>query len=179
MISGAPIASKKRSVEELNGDITSSFDNTATKQSTCGDQMDVDDKESNPGNENGNENDALTDNRSKNSKFSGISDELADNTYDTSDMFASFSKSCPDIYQNNDICCLAKMYNCSEGTFRLNDVIEIIGIYTTDPILTSVDSHGQGGNVPFEEMIDPLAGFDDDDSQSLPPPRYPIISISF
>lgn len=67
MISGAPIASKKRSVEELNGDITSSFDNTATKQSTCGDQMDVDDKESNPGNENGNENDALTDNRSKNS----------------------------------------------------------------------------------------------------------------
>ena len=71
------------------------------------------------------------------------------------------------------------MYNCSEGTFRLNDVIEIIGIYTTDPILTSVDSHGQGGNVPFEDMIDPLAGFDDDDSQSLPPPRYPIISISF
>ena len=161
----------------MNSDITSSFDTTATEQSTRGDEMDVDGEESNPRNENGNESDARIDNRSKNSKSSGISDELANSMFDTSDMFSSFSKSCPGIYHNNDICCLAKMYNCNEGTFRLNDVIEIIGIYTTDPILTSVHLHGQGENASFEQLIDPLGGFDDDDSQSLPPPRYSIISI--
>ena len=163
----------------MNRDITSSFDTTATEQSTCGDEMDVDGKESNPRNENGNESDTRRDNRNKNSKSSGISDKLANSMFDTSDMFTSFSKSCPGIYHNNDICCLAKMYNCNEGTFRLNDVIEIIGIYTTDPILTSVHSNGQGEmiNASFDQLIDPLGGFDDDDSQSLPPPRYSIISI--
>lgn len=92
------------------------------------------------------------------------------NPPDTSEIFSLLSKAFPGIYDEAEgICCLAKIYDSSEGTFRLNDLIEVVGIYTVDPILEAF--LGPGGNT-LSDYIDPFMGFEEeDDSFSLPPPR--------
>ena len=152
-------------------------DSAVSDHSTCVNRMDIDENgnESINGNENKNKNltmqivAEIDQNNYKKSIV--ISDGSVGGIYDTTEMFSSFSKLCPNIYENDDICCLAKMYNCDEGTFRLNDVIEIIGIYTTDPLLSTVEHHGLGTPGQLVDMLDPFGGFDEDESQSLPPPR--------
>lgn len=91
-------------------------------------------------------------------------------TTDTSEIFSLLSESFPGIYDEQEsICCLAKIYDSTEGIFRLNDVIEVVGIFTVDPILEA--PKGIGGNT-LSDYMDPFMGFEEeDDSLSLPPPR--------
>ena len=108
------------------------------------------------------------------------SDPHACVTVDTSEIFSIFSKVCPGIYDEEEgICCLAKMYDFVEGAFRLNDMVEIVGIYTADPILYAVEERERerdvGPNSALADLLDPFGGFEDeDDSLSLPPPRYSL-----
>ena len=95
---------------------------------------------------------------------------------DTSEMFSIFGKSFPGIYDEEEgICCLAKMYDYIEGTFRLNDMIEIVGIFTSDPILCAVedrDGDMDGDCNALDDLMDPFRGFEEnEDTLSLPPPR--------
>lgn len=119
---------------------------------------------------------------SKDSKLADKAAQSIGEIVDTSEMFSTFSKSFPGIYDEKDgICCLAKMYDFTEGTFRLNDMIEIVGIYTADPILCAVedrdrdrdrDTNGDGDSTALEDLLDPFRGFEDEeDSLMLPPPR--------
>jgi dihydroxyacetone kinase-like predicted kinase len=105
------------------------------------------------------------------SNTDSLSIKATDVAFDSADMFTSFSETCPGIYdEDEDICCIAKMYDCEEACFKLNDMIEIVGIYTSDPILES-NEEDMGGSL-LEQMMDPFRGFDEmDESQSLPPPR--------
>lgn len=89
----------------------------------------------------------------------------------TANMFTKFSRNCPDIYNDDDICCLAKIYNSNDNILKLNDVIEIIGIYTADPLLSTIEGFDQNNAVESYDMSDPFGGADEDESQSLPPPR--------
>lgn len=111
---------------------------------------------------------------SKHSKLAGKAAQSAGEIVDTSEMFFTFSKSFPGVYDEEDgICCLAKMYDFTEGTFRLNDMIEIVGIYTADPILCAVEGRDRDGDsTALEDLMDPFRGFEDEeDSLMLPPPR--------
>jgi hypothetical protein len=49
-------------------------------------------------------------------------------------MFSDVERYCPGIYEGNrEFCCLLKMYDKCDKPLRLNDVIEVVGIYTDDP----------------------------------------------
>ena len=110
----------------------------------------------------------------KDSKINDEDDQPVGEVVDTSEMFSIFSKSFPGVYDEEEgICCLAKMYDFTEGTFRLNDMIEIVGIFTADPILCAVDDRdGDGDGSALADLMDPFRGFEDEeDSLMLPPPR--------
>ena len=118
------------------------------------------------------------------------------------DMLSSFNAVCPGLYDpSSDVCCLVRMYDCrndndgsessdenSGGNVRLNDMIEILGIYTADPLLsTAADpiitaddaavlvaadgdsdgrisgSSGSASAAQLAAMMDPYYGFADDD----------------
>ena len=100
----------------------------------------------------------------------GTDHQRSKNPTDTSEIFSLLSKSFPGIYdEQEDICCLAKVYDSSEGMFRLNDLIEVVGIFTVDPILEAPKC--KGGNT-LSDYMDPFMGFEEEDeSLSLPPPR--------
>jgi Mini-chromosome maintenance replisome factor len=118
----------------------------------------------------------------KDSKAIYKADQSVREVVDTSEMFSIFSKSFPGIYDEEEgICCLAKMYDFTEGTFRLNDMIEIVGIFTADPILCAVedrdrdrdgDGDRDGDCNSLTDLMDPFRGFEDEEeSLMLPPPR--------
>jgi Mini-chromosome maintenance replisome factor len=114
----------------------------------------------------------------KDSKAIDTADQSVGEVVDTSEMFSIFSKSFPGIYDEGEgICCLAKMYDFTEGTFRLNDMIEIVGIFTADPILCAVEERdgngdGDGDCNALADLMDPFRGFEDEEeSLMLPPPR--------
>jgi hypothetical protein len=95
---------------------------------------------------------------------------------DTNDMFTRLSETYPGMYDEDDICCLARIYNCDEGAdLKLNDIVEVIGIYTVDQVLNDGNNRGNGS---LADMMDPFGGFEaeeeveEDQSESLPPPRW-------
>ena len=116
------------------------------------------------------------------------------------DMLSAFNAVCPGLYDpSSDVCCLVRMYDCrndhdgggdggddhSGGNVRLNDMIEILGIYTADPLLTTaadpvittddndaaatamVAAAGSGSSsanaAHLAAMLDPYYGFAEDD----------------
>lgn len=60
------------------------------------------------------------------------------------------------LVANDEVWCLAKMYDCIDNSFKLNDMIEIIGIYTVDHSLVST------GPVATDEYLLDSTSFDDD-----------------
>lgn len=59
--------------------------------------------------------------------------EAPEDGSDTTSMFENMVKHCPGVYNlEKEICCLLKMYDMYGKSFRLNDVIEVVGIYTDD-----------------------------------------------
>lgn len=59
--------------------------------------------------------------------------EAPEFSFDTSLMFENMTKHCPGVYNlDKEICCLLKMYDMYGKSFRLNDVIEVVGIYIDD-----------------------------------------------
>lgn len=94
---------------------------------------------------------------------------------DTHDMFTRLSETYPGMYDVDDICCLARIYNCDEGAdLKLNDMVEVIGIYTVDQVLNDGNNRGNGS---LADIMDPFCGseaeegVEEDHSESLPPPR--------
>ena len=113
------------------------------------------------------------------------------------DMLSAFNTVCPGLYDpTSDVCCLVRMYDCrnendhdggdgdddhSGGNVRLNDMIEILGIYTADPLLNIAgpsistedaaavvfDGNNSGSSsanaAHLAAMLDPYYGFADDD----------------
>jgi hypothetical protein len=100
---------------------------------------------------------------------------------DTNNMFTKLSETYPGVYDEDDICCLARIYDCEEGAdLKLNDMVEVLGIYTLDLVLNERDSRGNS----LADMMDPFGGFEaeeEDQSESLPPPsvapRLHVISF--
>ena len=64
-----------------------------------------------------------------------------------------------------DICCLAKMYDSGHDTFRLNDVIEVVGVCTMDYAAASAAPPDEGS---LEHFLDPALGMQFD-VDLLPP----------
>jgi len=102
------------------------------------------------------------------------------------DILTAFAATCPGFYDaTSDTCCLVRAYDCRDGDdsddggggVRLNDMVEIVGIYTADPFLTSpaadddddLDAAGAGGDgaALLATMADPYYGFSADDARML------------
>lgn len=55
-------------------------------------------------------------------------------SFTTIAMFCDVDRYCPGIYEGDkEFCCLLKVYDNCDKPLRLNDVIEVVGIYTDDP----------------------------------------------
>ena len=55
-------------------------------------------------------------------------------SFTTIAMFSDVERYCPGIYEGSkELCCLLKLYDKCDKPLRLNDVIEVVGIYTDDP----------------------------------------------
>ena len=69
--------------------------------------------------------------------------------------------------QDLDICCLAKMYDSGHDTFRLNDVIEVVGVCTLD-YSSAAASAAEPQEGSLEYFLDPSLGMQFD-VDLLPP----------
>lgn len=109
-------------------------------------------------------------------------------SYTTIAMFSDVERYCPGIYEGNkEFCCLLKMYGTFDKPLRLNDVIEVVGIYTADPQYLGCRTKWIPGREPKpkpkaengeddeEELSREEGEFDDgyeDAYQNLPRDRY-------
>ena len=85
----------------------------------------------NTSNDEGKTSDDENDNENENENESPY--ETFEDGFDATSMFENMIKYCPGVYNfDKEICCLLKMYDMCGKSFRLNDVIEVVGIYTDD-----------------------------------------------
>lgn len=108
-------------------------------------------------------------------------------SFTTIAMFSDVERYCPGLYEGNrEFCCLLKMYDKCDKPLRLNDVIEVVGIYTDDPHYTGCRTKWIPGREPKpkaeneedgdeEELYKEEGEYDDgyeDAYQDLPRDRY-------
>lgn len=78
--------------------------------------------------------------------------------------------------EETEICCLTKMYDCDDDHFRLNDMIEVVGVYSLDYSVVA----GLPDENSIEYLLDPTLGLEQADD-TLPPtsvaPRLHCISF--
>lgn len=114
--------------------------------------------------------------------------EAFEDGFDTTSMFEKMMKYCPGVYNfEKEICCLLKMYDMCGKSFRLNDVIEVVGIYIDDSRCNGSKSNRKSksrmipGHEPGPEDSEDLSGEDvegvygDEDNNmfmDLPTNRY-------
>lgn len=76
-------------------------------------------------------------------------------------MFSNVERYCPGIYEGNkEFACLLKVYDKCDKPLRLNDVIEVVGIYTDDPQYLGCRTKWIPGREPKPEN-------EDDDEEEL------------
>ena len=68
----------------------------------------------------------------------------------------------PAFYFDNktDMCCLAKMYDCDDDSFRLNDMIELVGVYSLDYSVSPVAAVATDDNDDGDGTLSAFAGFE-------------------
>ena len=102
-------------------------------------------------------------------------------SFDTRTMFDNVLKHCPGVYVFDKECiCLLRMYDMCGKSFRLNDVIEVVGIYTDDPWNIGCQSRLIPGHIPRPEDSEDLSQDEEGEYpnefqnvfQDLPTDRY-------
>jgi Mini-chromosome maintenance replisome factor len=114
----------------------------------------------------------------------GESSKESNESFTTIAMFSDVERYCPGIYEGNkEFCCLLKMYDKCDKPLRLNDVIEVVGIYTDDPHYIGCRTKWIPGREPKpkseeddeEELSLDIGEYEDgyeDAYQDLPRDRY-------
>lgn len=136
-----------------------------------------------PSNDEKNSSDNIEEERTSDDENESSSGE--DNeSFTTTAMFSDVQRYCPGIYEGDkEFCCLLKVYDKCDKPLRLNDVIEVVGIYTDDPHYVGSSTKRIPGREPKpineeddeEELLQDDGEFQDgyeDVYQDLPRDRY-------
>jgi hypothetical protein len=90
-------------------------------------------------------------NNNNNNKSINKSVKFADNSSNSSYKVVTNNYGLPKYINENDVCCIAKIYD--DESIRMNDMIEIIGIYSMES-LTSSSNDYINLNQPGSEIVD-------------------------
>jgi Mini-chromosome maintenance replisome factor len=184
---------RKRSASELGSASAESHDVTEqgrdngqndNKRKTVNDENHAPKSTEIPSNNEERESDDIEEESTSNDDDERESSNEDNESFTTIAMFSDVERYCPGIYEGNrEFCCLLKMYDKCDKPLRLNDVIEVVGIYTDDPHYIGCRTKWIPGREPKpkneeddEEDLSPEEGeYDDgyeDAYQDLPRDRY-------